>query len=97
MKIKGVKKAVGEYKCFNSGGYYSPEYGELMLDMSNGEVWTDRFYSLGHNEWNEYHSDAIINLGQMIVEDGECVTMATVKEYATKMIQNYTKGDKKHE
>lgn len=52
IKIKGVKKAVGDYKRTNAEGWFSPRYGYLMLDRSTGEVWTDEFYSLGHNEWN---------------------------------------------
>lgn len=62
MKITGIKKAVGDYKRANAGGIFSPIYGCLMLDRSTGEVWTDEFYSLGHNEWKEYHDKSIINL-----------------------------------
>lgn len=51
MKITGLKKAVGEYQRANKEGYYSPKYGYLMFDKATGELWTDEFYSLGHNEW----------------------------------------------
>lgn len=37
-KLIGLKKAVGEYKKYNAGGKYSPEYGLLMLDKSTGEL-----------------------------------------------------------
>ena len=53
MKITGLKKAIGDYRCFNAGGRFSPEYGRLMYDKETGELWTDYFYSLGHNTWKE--------------------------------------------
>lgn len=93
LKIKGVKKAVGDYNRANAGGYYSPRYGKLMLDRSTGEVWTDEFYSLGHNSWTEYHDPAIVNLGYFMAEeaDGEAIiTMATVRAAAEKYCAEYT-------
>lgn len=90
IKIKGVKKAVGDYKRANAEGWFSPRYGYLMLDRSTGEVWTDEFYSLGHNEWNQYHDSAIINLGTKMFEMGIYdVTMATVKQAAMKLCKKY--------
>lgn len=64
MKIKGIKKAVGDFNKLNAGGYYDPRYGILMLDRNSGEVWTDEFYSLGHNSFKVYHDEAIINLSK---------------------------------
>lgn len=90
MKITGIKKAVGEYKRANAGGYYHPRYGCLMLDRSTGEVWCDEFYSLGHNSWKEYHDAAIINIGRIICGDDETVSMATVKAYAERICAEYT-------
>ena len=81
MKIKGLKKAVGEYNRANAGGYTSPLYGELMFDTSDGEIWADTFCSIGHNEWKEYRSDSIINLGRMMKEQSIPVSMKTVKEF----------------
>lgn len=81
MKIKGIKKAVGEYKYTNAGGPYSPHYGVLMFDYADGKVWTDEFYSFGHNSWKEYHSDSIVNLGRMMQEENIDITMANVKEF----------------
>lgn len=89
MKIKGIKKAVGEYKRANAGGYYSPRYGRLMLDRETGEVWTDEFYSLGHNEWKRYHSNAVVNLGNYIGNDDKDINMVTVREYAEKLVAEY--------
>ena len=90
MKIKGIKKAVGEYQRANSEGYYSPRYGKLMFDTETGEVWTDEFYSLGHNEWKEYHSAAVINLGGRMAEEEIDVNMKTVKEYILTHFEGFT-------
>lgn len=80
-KIKGLKKAVGEYQRANEGGYYSPRYGYLMFDKNTGEIWTDEFFSLGQNSWKEYHSDSIINLGRLMGEKNMDVTMKNVKQF----------------
>lgn len=81
VKIKGLKKAVGDYQRLNCGGYYSPTYGVLMFDTEDGSLWTDEFYSLGHNSWKVYHSDSIINLGDLMVERGMIVNMKNVKYF----------------
>lgn len=80
-KIKGLKKAVGEYKRFNAGGTYSPEYGVLMYDKSDGTLWTDYFNSIGHNSWKVYHSDTVVNLGSMMAEQNITVSMENVKNF----------------
>ena len=81
MKIKGQKQAVGDYKRANGEGANSPRYGYLMFDREDGEIWTDEFYSLGQNEWKEYHSDTIVNLGSMMAEQGIEINMKNVKEF----------------
>ena len=86
-KIKGLKKAVGEYQWANSQGTYSPWYGCLMFDKNTGELWTDTFYSLGHNEWKEYHDSDVVNLGSMMAEEAPyeyVVSMKAVKEFIFK-------------
>lgn len=55
-----------------------------MFDTSDGEIWCDTFYSLGHNEWKVYHSDTIINLGSMMAQRNIKVNMANVKEFVEK-------------
>lgn len=62
MKLKGLKKAIGEYKRANADGIYSPRYGNLMLDKSTGEIWCDWHYDLGRGEYTLYHSTDIIDL-----------------------------------
>ncbi|MCD7772915.1 MAG: hypothetical protein LUH08_02525 [Ruminococcus sp.] len=66
MEIKNLTKAVKDYNEYNKGGLFSPEYGRLMFDMDTGELWTDRFYDLGHNEYNVYHSSNIVNIDTVI-------------------------------
>ena len=89
MKIKGLKSAVGDYKSANKEGYYSPRYGYLMFDRESGEIWTDEFYSLGHNDWKEYHSDTIVNLGQLMPERGLEINMKNVKEFVCSNYEGY--------
>ena len=90
MKITGIKKAVGEYKRANKGGYYSARYGRLMLDRSTGEVWCDEFYSLGHEDFKVYASESIVNLGREMSCNGYGeITMKTVREYAEKICDAY--------
>ena len=81
MKVKGLKKAIGDYKELNKGGSCNPHYGLLMFDYSDGELWTDEFYDLGHNSYKQYHSDTIFNLGAEMKFRGIEINMANVKEY----------------
>ena len=87
MKIKGLKKAIGEYKAANNGGYYDSHYGKLMLDISTGKIWCDEFESIGHNSWNEYHDSNIIDLASAMCEETQKavkITMKTVKSFCEK-------------
>lgn len=86
MKITGLKKAVGEYQRANKEGYYSPKYGYLMFDKTTGELWTDEFYSLGHNEWKQYQSNSIINLGRIMTENNIEINMKNVKSFIEQRI-----------
>ena len=81
MDIKGLKKAVGDYQRANSEGAYRPRDGVLMYDKSDGELWTDEFYSLGHNSWEEYHSESIVNLSSLMRERGVEVNMKNVQAF----------------
>lgn len=88
LKIKGLKKAVGEYKRYNTGGYYSPVYGRLMFDIATGELWTDYFYSIGHNSWNQYHSESIVNLGRIMERLRIEINMHNVKNFIAENISD---------
>ena len=94
MKITGIKKAVGEFQKLNAGGAFSPSYGILMLDRDDGHVWTDEFYSLGHNSWNEYDSKSIINLGNYMNEREMDFNMKNVKSVSEKLCVEWLDTDK---
>lgn len=83
-KIKGLKKAIGEYKNWNAGGWASPLYGVLMYDYEDGNLWADTFNSLGHNSWAEYDSRTIVNLGKGLKAVGLSVSMDSVKKFLKK-------------
>lgn len=85
-KILGLKKAVGDFRRANAGGYYSPRYGVMMLDRGTGEVWTDDFYDLGHNSWKEYKDRNIMNLSGYMGQRGIAVNMANVREVAESLL-----------
>lgn len=83
MKLKGLKKAIGDFKRVNAGGDYSPSYGLLMLHTGTGEIWVDYFYDLGHNSWIDYHDEAIVNLGRLMHE------AYPYPEYTMKSVQHF--------
>lgn len=80
VEITGVKEAIKDYEEFNSGGRYDPHYGCMMLDRSTGEVWTDEFYSLGHNSWKHYDDPAIVNLVRKMGERDESLDSDSVED-----------------
>lgn len=62
MKVKGIKKAVGDYRRWTER---NPFYcANIMMDTSTGEVWTDCFISC--NGYKVYHSDDIISLSSYL-------------------------------
>lgn len=63
LKMHGLRKVAGETKSLS--GPYSPEYLQLNYDRSTGEVWTDFFSSIGHNNWTEYHDENVFNCGNL--------------------------------
>lgn len=84
IKIKGLKKAVGDYQKANAGGIYDMRYGFLMYDKETGELWVDEFYNIGHNNYKRYESSAIINLGERMKDLDIEITMNNVKEFIRK-------------
>lgn len=81
LKLKGLNKAIGDYHRANSGSPYSARHGHLMLNKSTGEIWTDEFYGSNLNNWKEYHSKDIINLGLCMLDDGYEITRDAVKDF----------------
>ena len=58
MKVKGIKKAVGEYNRWVNSGY--GRIADIMMDISNGEIWCDVF--LSRNSWKVYHTEDVISI-----------------------------------
>lgn len=81
MKLKGLKKAVGDYKRANGNGYYSPRYGLMYFDKSTGEVWTDEHYDSGHGTYFNYISDDIVCISNAIEAMGRTVNMKNVRDF----------------
>lgn len=81
LKLKGLKKAVGEYNwCKNVPCWWA----DLMFDTSTGELWTDTFYGINYS-WNEYHDKDIINLSALMHREGEyIISMKTIKAFCEK-------------
>ena len=60
LKIKGLKKAVGEYqRVLRMAKKNDSWYAHIMYDENTNRIWTDVHYSLGHNEYINYHSKSI--------------------------------------
>lgn len=53
-------------KATTNYGDFSPAYDEVFYDRRTGELWSDYHYSLGQNEWTEYHSADIICIGKFV-------------------------------
>lgn len=83
MKLKGYKKALGEYRHWLSINYF--HRAKIMIDLSDGTVWTDVFTDC--NSWCVYHSDSITSLSDYILEreEGE-LNMTLLKEYGEKLL-----------
>lgn len=81
LKLKGLKKAVGEYKRYNDP--VACWRADLMLDTATGELWTDAFYGINYS-WNEYHDKDIVNLSSLMKENGDYISMQTVKTFCQK-------------
>ena len=62
LKMIGLKKVAGETKKLN---YDNTKYLQLNYDKKDGEVWTDYFWSIGQNSWNEYNSPNIITIANL--------------------------------
>lgn len=87
MKIKGVKKAVGEWQhndCLARRVY---------LNVQTREVWTNVYVSL--NSWTEYHDTHIVNVvSAQAYPFSTCkLTMHELTRIALTYIDAYSSGD----
>lgn len=86
IKIKGLKKAIGDYKYFLEKGHH----GIIQFDTETDEIWTDEFVDC--NSYNVYPPH-ILNISAMMrecIEHGEfeCenVNMDSVRSFIEKFV-----------
>lgn len=75
MKLKGLKKAVGERNSWIKRGY--SYIANIMIDKENGEVWCDCF--INSNSFKVYKSEYITNLNNLCYEYNMPITMRGIK------------------
>ena len=80
-KIKGLKKAIGDYKFYNNGGRYSAIYGHLMFNKETWKLWVDPFCDASHHTRCVYDDDMIINLGEIMRRNGIDINMENFKNF----------------
>lgn len=78
-KIKGIKKAVGEFNYW--------DIARIYYNQKTNQVWTC-YYTDG-NSWNVYHDSNIFEVYNKlwIYERGEKITMKQLKKEIEKTIQ----------
>ena len=85
IKISGIKKAVGEYKNWKKRSW--SYCASIMMDLSDGQVWTDCFIDC--NSWKEYRSDSIICLTYDFFGSYDELTMQNLKEHAANKLKKH--------
>lgn len=83
-KIKGIQKAVGEFQRYDSNSAFSPTFLVLLFDTESYSLWTEEYYRLGLNNWREFNSDTVVDLGSMMGERRIPINMKNVKEFVAK-------------
>src|SRR5690625_455890 len=74
IKIKGIKKAVGEYNNWQ-------EQARIYFDKEDLEVWTN-VYPSGNESWDEYHDENVVQVASkrgMIANDNDYLSMRELK------------------
>ena len=75
MKIKGIKKAIGERKDWLRRGY--GHIAKIMIDLESGYVWCDCF--LDGNSWAEYPEESVECINDLCYEYEMPITMTGIK------------------
>ena len=89
FKVSGVKKALGDY---NNWLKMDPRYrANIMIDLSDGRVWTDVF--IDSSTRRQYCNKSIKSLSVYMSIRGvaESPTKELVKKYALEMKNEYAK------
>lgn len=75
IKIKGLKKAVGEFNKWD-------EQARVYFDTKNLEVWTN-VYAGGNESWDEYHDENIeqvVSKAGMVAGDNDYLSMRELEQ-----------------
>jgi len=75
IKIKGLKKAVGEFNKWN-------EQARIYFDTKELEVWTN-VYAGGNESWYEYHDENIeqvVSKAGMVASDNDYLSMRELEQ-----------------
>jgi hypothetical protein len=72
-KIKGIKKAVGDYNRWDG-------QARIYHDRSTGDTWT-RTYPAGNKSWNEYRDPDVIEVHSKNSRSREKISMKELKEH----------------
>lgn len=84
MKVKGIKKAVGDYRRWINR--MPAGYANIMLDTTTGEVWTDCY--LATESWKSYGDSTIISLSRFMIRYQHFnVTMDDIKLLIISLIE----------
>lgn len=75
MKVKGIKKAVGERNNWIKRGHFRA--ANIMLNTSDGEIWCDCF--LTTDTWRIYESDTVISVNSICHYYNMPLTMMGIK------------------
>ena len=72
MKIKGIKKAVGEFSRWQG-------QARIYLDLDDLEVWTD-VYTGGNDSWTEHRKRNIVELKSKRFPGTDTITMNELRQ-----------------
>ena len=75
IRLKGLRKAVGERNKWIQSGYF--RLANIMLDTSDGRMWCD--IMLTANEWKSHKSDTVIIIDDLCHEYNMPLTMMGIK------------------
>lgn len=75
MKIKGLRKSVGERNKWIQRGYH--RVANIMLDISDGRIWSDCY--LDGNTWKIYDNDTVISINNICHYYNMPLTMMGIK------------------
>lgn len=85
IKIKGLKKAVGEFNNWQ-------EQARIYFDAKDLEVWTN-VYPGGNESWDEYHDNSIVevvNKRGMVASDNDYLSMRELKNICVNKLKEIT-------